>query len=60
MKGNLKMGKEKEKEFFILVMEICIMVIGKMAKGKEGQFIIIVMEIEAWEIILMAIQKENM
>ena len=40
------MVKLKEKEIFIIMMEIDMKEIGEMIKKKEKEFIIIVMEIE--------------
>ena len=37
MKVILKMVKEKEKEYIILIMEIDMKVIGKMIKKKEKE-----------------------
>ena len=51
MKETIEMVNKKEKEYFIIIMEIDMKVIGKMIKEKEKVFIIILMVIEKWEII---------
>ena len=60
MKVILKMIKEKEKEYIILMMVngkvIDMKVILKMIKGKEKEFTIIIMVIDKWVIIIMVSQ----
>ena len=46
MKENLKMIKEKEKEYFIIIMVINMMVNGKKIKKKEKEYYIIIMVIK--------------
>ena len=59
MKENLKMIKEKEKEYIILIMVIDLKETLKMIKEKEKEYFIIIMVIEKWKIIQTAIQLES-
>ena len=51
MKEILKMVKEKEKEYFIIIMVIDMKEIGKMIKKKEKEYFILIMVIERRKII---------
>ena len=56
MKEILKMVKEKEKEYFILIMVIDMKEIGGMIKMKEKEYFILIMVIEKWVTIIRVIQ----
>ena len=56
MKVILKMIKDKEKEYLIIIMEIDMKVILKMIKKKE--YIIIIMEKDMKVILKMVKEKE--
>ena len=48
MNEILKMVKEKEKEYIIIIMVIDMKEIGKMIKEKEKEYFIIITVIEKW------------
>ena len=60
MQEILKMITEKEKESFIIKMEIDMKVNIIMIKETGGEYIIIVMGTEKWETILMGKKQESM
>jgi len=50
------MVKEKEKEYFIIIMEIYMMVIGKMMLEKEKEYLLVILLIVDMKEILKMIK----